>query len=172
MVKVCLESSIIIMDDYEKYLNSAIKFLSYRARSEKEIGDYLRKKKTPVDVTENIINFLKQNNFINDEEFTRQWIQSRTSFRPKSKKAIKAELLQKGINPQTIEKIFAGDNDRDKIDDLDIARQLIRKRIERYKGLPKQEIYQKLGGFLARRGFNWETIRTSIDEILKLEYNK
>ncbi len=36
----------------------------------------------------------------------------------------------------------------------------------KYKGLEKRDIYQKLGAHLASKGFNWDTIKESIDEYL------
>ena len=53
--------------------------------------------------------------------------------------------------------------------DLEKVKILVEKKIDRYKHLPKQEIYQKLGGFLARKGFSWDIIKASIDEELKKE---
>ena len=51
--------------------------------------------------------------------------------------------------------------------DLEMAKKLAEKKMPKYKDLPKQEIYQKLGGFLARKGFNWDTIKKAIDDALE-----
>ena len=53
------------------------------------------------------------------------------------------------------------------VSDLDTAKGLVSKKIERYRHLPKQELYQKLGGFLGRKGFDWETIKKAIEFELK-----
>jgi len=156
------------MNDYEKFLKLAINFLSYRPRTEKEIREKLNQKNAPPEITNQVIAFLKQNNFLNDADFAAQWIQTRQNFRIKSKKAIKMELLKKGINPETIEQALAGELHEEEgsgINDKEQAIKLVQKRIARYKHLPKKELYEKLGGFLARRGFNWETIKTSIDQV-------
>lgn len=159
------------MEDFEKFYLIAVKYLSYRPRSEKEVREKLKLKNTPPEITEKIINTLKQQKFINDEEFARMWTSHRLKLSPKSKRIIKMELLQKGIDNEIIEKTLSGNQD-EKIDDLEQAKKLAESRIERYKNLPKQEIYQKLGGFLARRGFSWGTIKAAIDECLKLGYNE
>lgn len=149
---------------FEKYYNRALRYLSYRPRSEKEIREKLirtrsRKKVEKVDkVIDQIINKLKEQNLLNDEEFARWWIEQRTVFRPKGIRLIRMELKQKGISDEMIE--FPISNE------VDMAKKLIQKRIDRYKSLPRQEIYTKLCQFLARRGFDFDVIKKSIDEVL------
>jgi regulatory protein len=152
------------MEDYDKYLKFILNFLSYRQRSEKEIRDKLTEREASPEITSQIITFLQQHKLLDDKEFARSWVRSRQSFRPKSKRAIKMELLKKGIAPETAEEALEGNEDEEGINDTEQALKLIQKRIIRYKGLPKPELYQKLGGFLARRGFSWETIKTCIDQ--------
>jgi regulatory protein len=158
------------MDDYEKYLNKALHFLSFRPRSEKEVRDSLIKKKAPQEIVERIINSLKEQKFINDEEFARWFIENRLRFRPKSLRIIKLELKQKGIEMDVIDSVILEIQNNDvadvKVNDLDSAKRLVTKRIDKYKGQDKQIIYQKLGAYLARRGFNWDTIKKSIDSEL------
>lgn len=159
------------MDDFEKFYLIAVNYLSYRPRSEKEVRDKLKLKNAPPEIIEKVIETLKQQKFINDEEFARMWTSHRLKLSPKSKRVIKMELLQKGIDAEIIEKKLSG-NDGEEVDDLEQAKKLVENKIDRYKNLPKQEIYQKLGGFLARRGFSWGTIKAAIDECPELGYNK
>lgn len=154
------------MTDYEKFLKLALNFLSYQPRTEKETRDKLTLKNAPPEIIDQIITSLKQNNFLNDTDYAAQWIRTRQNFRIKSQKAIKIELLKKGIDPQTIDQALSGELNEEEgsgINDKDQALKLIQKRLPRYQHLPKQELYQKLGSYLARRGFNWETIKTTID---------
>ena len=147
------------MEAFEKYYNNSLRFLSFRPRSEKEIRDNLKKKKALPLVIEKIINKLKDKNFLNDEEFTKWWVEQRTKFQPKSLRVIKIELKQKGISQDLIGSIIQNDLER--------AKELVRKKLPRYQNLDKNKLYQKLGGFLARRGFDYETIKESIDGLLK-----
>lgn len=151
------------MDLYQKYLDSAINFLSFRARSEKEVRDNLKKKKAPDDVIEKIISFLKERKFLNDVDFAKWFVESRARFKQKSTRVVKMELKQKGITQEIIEEVFG---QIVQVSDLELAKKLVEKKIDRYKGLNKQELYQKLGGFLARKGYDWDVIKTSIDEVL------
>jgi len=148
----------------DNYYNLALRFLSYRTRSEKEVRDKLKTKQVEPQIIEKIIAKLKEKKFLNDEEFAKGWIESRLRFKPRSVRLIKLELKQKGIEEGIVDKMI---NDEGlMINDLESAKKLVEKRIERIRGLPKQEIYQKLGRFLASKGFNWDIIKKSIDEIL------
>src|SRR3990167_10976387 len=166
------------MDDFEKFYNLALSFLSYRPRSEKEVRDYLKRKtqnakrKTTVqnsklDTAEieieidRVIQKLKGQKLINDEEFAGMFLENRLRFKPRSSRLIRLELKQKGIDPETISNLqLTIDND------FESARKLVEKKIGRLEGLPKKEIYQKLGRYLASKGFDWDTIKKSIDAVL------
>ncbi|PIP74614.1 MAG: hypothetical protein CO135_01745 [Candidatus Levybacteria bacterium CG_4_9_14_3_um_filter_35_16] len=159
------------MDNFGKFYNRALKFLSFRPRSEKEIRDYLELKtknlklKTKDETIDSIIKKLKEHRFLNDEEFARLWIESRLKYKPRSISLIKRELLLKGVDKDVIDAQIS--NLQFTIsNELENAQKLIIRKIERYKDLSKQEIYQKLGRFLAGKGFNWDTIKKSIDESL------
>lgn len=153
------------VDDFEKFYNRTLRFLSYRPRSIKEITDFLKKKKVQPPVVTKILKKLKELDLVNDKEFARWWVEQRTTFRPKGIYSIKQELKIKGISEDLIEKIIS--NEQFLISNKDAARKLVEKEASRYKGFSKQEKYQKLSQFLARRGFDWETIKTTVDEVLR-----
>jgi len=153
-------------DDFGVNLNRALRFLSFRPRSEKEISDYLKKKQVDSIISQKIITKLKESNFLNDVEFAKWWIEQRTLIKPRAWRIIKFELKVKGISDEIIQNSeFRIQNDEE------IAMKLVEKKISRYKNLPKQEVYQKLSRYLASKGFDWETAKISIDEIFSKEYN-
>lgn len=150
------------MEHYEKYLNQAYYYLNIRNRSEKEMRDYLLKKKATEDIIERIIASLKEKNFLNDETFARNWVLSRARLKPKGKALLKIELRQKGIADELIRSVL--DEVKEEIpDELEQAKGLITKRMERMADKSKEEIYQKVGGFLSRRGFSWDVVKKAID---------
>jgi regulatory protein len=166
------------MDEFEKNYNRALRFLSYRVRSEKEIRDYLESKiqnsefKIKEEIINAIVEKLKRYHFINDEEFARIWIQSRTKLKPRALRVIQYELKQKGITEEIINSQLSMIKDSRSEEsgqnlDLESAKVLVKRKISKYKDLSKHEIYEKLGRFLAGKGFNWDVIKKSIDEISK-----
>lgn len=156
------------MDSFEKFYNRALNFLSFRPRSEKELRDYLKKKKCDDLSIQRIIESLKEHKFLNDEEFVAWWIEQRTIARPKAARTIKFELKQKGISKELIEEAF----EKDLSSDLEKAKALIKKRIKRYPDIADKKIYEKLGRFLASKGFDYEIIKEVLDQVFPKEYNK
>lgn len=153
-----------LVNDFEKFYNKALRFLSYRPRSEKEIVDKLLSKKASENIVKEVIKKLKEYRFVDDLEFANAWVRSRIKTKPRAWRVIKSELKQKGISDEIIGQIY---NSELAIDELKMAKELVKKKISKYKNLPRQEVYQKLGRFLASKGFNWDTIKGSIDEVFK-----
>lgn len=154
--------------DFDKFYEKAIKFLSFRPRSEKEVRDNLKKKKAPDSTIDLIIKKLKDQKFLNDQEFTKWWIEQRTVVKPTGVRIIKIELQRKGIDKEMMQEVL--ENSEDVIhNELDMARDLVQRKFKKYNGMERQEVYRKLGGFLSRRGFDYDTIKKAIDEILRKE---
>lgn len=156
------------MDLFEKLYNLSLRYLQIRQRSEKEVREYLKKKQATPEVIEKIIAKLHDYNFLNDALFAKLWVESRSRAKPRSKWLLQRELSQKGIAKEIIEHTLIEESGAT---DLALAKQAIERRIVRFRDLPRQEVYQKVGGFLARRGFSWETSKRAIDDLLGKEYN-
>lgn len=157
------------MDNFDKYYEKTIRFLSFRPRSEKEIKDYLIKKKVDDLTTKKIIEKLKQHKFLNDEEFTKWWIEQRTRVKPRASRLIKFELKQKGIVRELVDEVF--EQLSENTTDFEKALGLAQKRMARYKNEEPQKVYEKMARFLASKGFSWDTIKQVIDQVLPKEYN-
>lgn len=146
--------------DFDAYYLKALKYLQYRPRSEKEIRDYLRKKKVNEQHVVLIIEKLKQQKFLNDEEFAKMWIRSRTEFKPKGWRLIKLELQQKGISEEIMKNL--GEETRD---ELRLAKEILEKKRKKFEPMNRQERFNKAGSLLARRGFDLDKIRKAIEEV-------
>ncbi len=146
-----------------KFYNKALKFLSYRPRSEKEMVDKLLRKKAPQEIINKIIKKLKEYKFIDDKEFVKWWIQQRTNYKPRSLRLIKMELGQKGIVKDVIEETI---NELElTVDDLSSAKKLIEKRLHKYTNLPREEKFQKVARYLSSKGFNYDIIKEIFKEM-------
>ena len=157
------------MEFFDKYFNYSLKYLAYRPRSEKEVRDALIRKKAPEAVIEKVIGTLREHRFVNDDEFTKWWIEQRATYKPRSKRVLSMELKQKGIPQDIITKYLVEDQET-AVNDLEQALRLTSKKIKRYSHLEREELYQKLGGALARKGFSWDIIKRAID--LALSQNR
>ncbi len=154
----------------EKFYTKALQYLSLRPRSEKEVRDNLLKFKATKEQIQIIIDLLKKQRFLDDVTFAKWWVEQRSNFRQKGWKIVELELKQKGINSDIIKnlelEIKKGSLEGVK-SELEQAKELVEKNIRKFKGLSRQQIYQRLGGFLGRRGFGYDIIKICIDEVLK-----
>lgn len=153
----------------EKLYTQALKFLSRRPRSEKETIDNLLKKKASKEQIMVIINLLKNQKFLDDKLFAKWWIEQRANFKPKGWYALQLELKQKGIAEDIIKEVGEEmKNGRMEIkSEYEQALEIAKKRVKRLGELSPQETYRKIGGLLARRGYNLDTIKAIIDQILR-----
>lgn len=133
-----------------------------RNRSEKEIRDYLQKKNAEEAVIEKIVKKLYEQKFLNDESFAKAWILARSRIKPKGKYALKMELRLKGITDTVIEEVM-NEISTELPSEIEQAKKIIKSRMQKYKNEERKIIYQKVGAFLARRGFSWEIAKKAID---------
>ena len=139
-------------DARERAFQQAMLFLSYRARSESEIRQNLRKHEIPDPVIEQTLERLRQGGLANDNQFAQAWVENRSTFRPRSRRMMAMELRQKGLNDEAVSSAVAN------VDDEALAYEAAQKRAARYKGLEWNEFRKKLSDFLARRGFSYSVI--------------
>lgn len=154
------------MEEFEKCLNSALRFLSFRPRSEKEVRDRLLKKRVSSKTIEQVIIYLKEKDFLSDSKFVRWWIEQRLEFKPKGMRAIKMELRQKGIPSELIEEMLNNLQISNE-SELEKAKKLAEKKLQQLRLSEREEIVKKIGPFLMRRGFDYQTCKQVIDEIAK-----
>lgn len=151
-------------DSLQPYLNRAYHFLKFRLRTEKELRDYLIRKKAPADLIEKIINKLKKSKFINDKEFIKWWVDQRSYFKPKGRFVLKQELLRKGIAKDLIDDFFENyeNNDED-----GLAIKALEKKRPSLERLGEKERYQKAINFLLRRGFSFDSAKKAFEILWK-----
>src|SRR5512139_2396674 len=91
-----------IEEAQERAYQQAMLFLSYRARSESEIRQNLRKHEIPEPVIEQTLERLRQGGLANDQQFARAWVENRSTFRPRSRRMMAMELRQKGLDQEAV----------------------------------------------------------------------
>lgn len=157
------------MDFPDRLFDRTLRFLSYRPRSEKELREYLVKKKASDKEVSLILTRLSELKIFDDREFTAWWIRSRQLSRPKGQRVIRMELKQKGISQDIIDEVF--DQGEEVIADSTLIQAIATKQAPKIKHETRQEFVQKLGMFLMRRGFSYEDIRPVVDALAQKEYN-
>lgn len=155
-----------------KLMERMYNLFSIRQRSEKEVRNYYRiknqelrikgKEEVSELVIESLIQKLKDKGLINDLEFAKLWVDSRRKNKFKSLKAIKVELIQKGINKEIIDEVTQTDDNTEEL----LAKKSIEKKIKHWQSLSKLELRKKIYEYLARRGFHLSTINMVLKEFI------
>ncbi|KPL70039.1 hypothetical protein ADN00_18440 [Ornatilinea apprima] len=147
-------------DEYETAMQRALHFLGYRPRSEHEVRARLAENEYDAAVIEKVIERLRELKYVGDLDFARQWIENRSTFRPRGSRALAAELKQKGVEEKTIEQALM-----EMPEEEQLALEAARRYSARLHGLDRKAFRMRLGGFLGRRGFGYEIIYKVVDEI-------
>lgn len=137
--------------------NNATHFLGYRARSRWEIEQYLVKKEFPSDVIDYVVETLTARGYLDDRAFARAWVDNRMRFRPRGAYGLRHELRQKGLSDKVIEEALAD------LDEEAAAWAAVQSKLPRWRGLDRQPFQQKLISFLNRRGFGYDTARSTFE---------
>jgi regulatory protein len=140
-------------------LDKLLRFASIRPRSEKEINDWLGRKKVHQSIQKDLFKRLKKLQLVNDENFASWWVEQRINFRPKAIFALKYELIQKGISRDIIKKTLLKIN----VNEPELAKKLIEEKKYRWKNLSSLDARKKMSDFLLRKGFTWEVIKKAIE---------
>ena len=146
-------------DARERAMQQALLFLSYRARSEKEIRQNLSKHEIPEIVIEETLERLRENGFANDNQFANAWVENRNTFRPRGRRALTLELRQKGIADSTIESAL------ENLDEETLAYEAGLKKARKLKVQEWSDFRKKTSDFLARRGFSYSVIAPIVSRL-------
>jgi len=157
---------------FGKLYARTLEYCLMRPHSAKEVRDYLykktrttklRSKKTgefydkpgvSPEVIQRVFDRLVDKGYIDDEKFTRYWVENRSLTKGVSKRKLMAELRSKGVESSIIEKFLA---ESERSDDDEIKKIIAKKR-SRY---PDE---QKLMQYLARQGFSYDDIKAALAE--------
>jgi regulatory protein len=146
-------------DIFQRCLNAAFHFLSYRPRSESEIKERLERQGFDIENIERVLSHLKRLELVDDTAFAKFWQENRDSFRPRSQRMVKLELRRKGISTEVIDEAVEG------IDDTENA---YRAAVAKARTLPLADyrvFCQRLGSYLQRRGFNYGVINKIVKQV-------
>ncbi|HET8563951.1 MAG TPA: RecX family transcriptional regulator [Candidatus Binatia bacterium] len=150
---------LLLEDARERAFQQAMLFLSYRARSESEIRQNLRKHEIPEPVVEHTLERLRQDGLANDKQFARAWVENRSTFRPRSRRLMTMELRQKGLDDEAVQSAMQDVNDEA------LAYEAAQKKALRWKDLEWNEFRKRLSDFLARRGFSYSVVAPVVTRI-------
>lgn len=150
---------------FGKLYSRALEYCLMRPHSAKEIRDYLYrktrdtrtktgaiKKGVPLQLTIRVFDRLLEKGYIDDEKFTRYWVENRNLNKGVSRRKLQAELRAKGVEPSVIDGQLAQVSRSDE----DELQKMIAKKRARYPD------NQKFMQYLARQGFSYDDIKSAL----------
>jgi regulatory protein len=143
------------ISDDGKLRNRAIEWVLNRPRSTKEFIDYMRRKKADPDLTSKLIEEFQDKNYLSNVKFA-IWLTELRRRSGKSERAIKSELLSKGVDHSEISNAMA-DGD----DELIRLRLFVNKKrkLSRYANDDN-----KFKQYLISKGFSYQDIKTVLKD--------
>jgi len=149
---------------FQEALKSGLSYLRARPRSVNEVVEKLRKKQVVDDVIEKVILELEKCGYLNDEDFSRRWVEGHLH-RSGGPQKFAHDLRKKGIAQDIIDAILT--EYAPQLSSRDRAVELLRKQLWRYKFLDSRKARSRMYGFLARRGYDAYAISDIVDMFCK-----
>ncbi len=142
------------LEEYDRNKTKVLKYVVYKKRTEKEIKQKFSQE-IETNMLEDIIQELKENNYINDNQYIQRAVNEFMALKNISLKQIKYKLQSKGIDNNLIEEYFS--NNREELQEYEInsANNLINKKIE----CPAEEIIQ----MLLKKGFEYDNVKEALE---------
>jgi regulatory protein len=146
----------------DKALQAALRFLETRPRSITEVRERLRRKAFAETSIEAAISRLTDLGLLDDDAFAQFWVENRLTCRPRGARALRDELRRKGVASSIVESTLA--NNELMVDESERALTLARAALRKYRNASDRTSFQRrMGGYLQRRGFDFNTITPILD---------
>lgn len=146
----------------QEKINDCLKYIKVRLRSEKEIRNYLLKKKTSLEDIDLIISKLLRSNLLNDDFFCRCFINDKLKLTSMGDYKIKQELKKYGIADEIVLKY-------EYLFDKQLLEQKMDKLINKYLKSSKNKninyLKNKIYSNLMTQGYDVEMIMSKLDNL-------
>lgn len=142
-------------EDFDNLKQKALKYIFYKKRTEQEVR--IKFQNEDSDMLEDMITFLKEEKYINDEDYITRSINEFMALKNLSIKEIKYKLNQKGIDKYLIEDYF--DENYETLLDYEVksARNIY---LKKSKDMEEENIIT----FLYKKGYSQESINQMLDK--------
>ncbi len=154
-------------EEISKAKSYAYRILARRMYTNKEIRDKLVERGYVDKIIEDVIATLERYGYLNDRTYAQEWIESRMRSKPKGKIALRQELERKGIDRSIIEDALSQAFDQSK--ESEMALDLARRKARSFDADDPVAAKRKLQAFLLRRGFDFETVKDVIEQVIDRE---
>lgn len=161
-----------IIKDYakskERTMNRAVRLLAAKPRSIRELRERLLEKEwTNGAIVDEVLEKLKEYDYVNDEQFAKSLASSKLRQKPLGRRRLRQSLSQKKLDKETVEQAI--EQVYENMPEDEVIERAIKKRL-RQKGKPEaREDVKKFYDYLMRQGFSYDLISSKMREIGKFE---
>ena len=141
----------------------ALRKLTTRAHTRRELDKALQAKNVPQSVKETVLDRLQEVGLVDDTSFAADWVASRQQRRHLSRRALRRELEAKGVERSDIDSALET-VDRDA--ELAAAQELVERKQAAMSALSRDVQQRRLAGLLSRRGFDTAVITQVLSNAL------
>jgi len=143
-----------------------LRMLTAAPRTRAQLAAALRRRGVPDEAAEAVLERFADVQLIDDAMFARAWVESRHHGRGLARRALAAELRQRGVEADDIQAAVA---DLDPDQEAATARALVQRRLADTWGLPRPARFRRLMGVLARKGYSESLAHRIVREALDAE---
>ena len=142
-------------EEFDREKIRVLKYILYKKRSEYEIRNKFSKT-IDENMLDDIIEYLKEAQYINDKEYIEKTINNFIALKNLSIKEIRYKLLSKGLNKNEIEDYIANNAEELKEYEIKSAKNIIYK-----KSVTMEE--EEIKSFLIKKGYKYENIEEAFN---------
>ena len=145
-------------DEKTRAQRSALYYLGRAERSRAQVVRYLEAREYAPEIVNSVMDKVDAYGYVDDARYACMLVEDRARLRGKSRRAVRQEMREKGLDAATIEEAMALYGDREEMEN---AMHIARKYYQRNRG-DREGFERKAGAALYRRGYDWEVIRDAL----------
>lgn len=157
-----LQEKIQQADQAQKAYQSALHYLSYQLRSEKEIYDYLVDKEYE-DYADRVMEKLRDMQLLDDQLYAESFVRTKAAINYHGPLEIRRNLFRKGVPERLIDQALLSEYSEEMR--VENARRLADKQVRKSKNRSNRESRQRISQFLMQKGFDKDTIEEVFREL-------
>lgn len=150
----------------QKTYDRALRLLSFRARSAKELEKRLIEKGEPRDQVDRVIARLSSSGLLDDARFAEAKARSGIVGKARSRRRIEQDLARKGVARDVADAAIRQVMADEGTDEAAVAERAARKKLRSLSRLDAAEQRRKLYAFLARQGYAPDVVRRVLGAVL------
>lgn len=143
-------------EELDKFKSKVLKYVLYKKRTEQEVREKFQD--ADENMLEDVIEILKENNYINDEDYIERSIAEFKALKNLSIKEINYKILQKGVNKRVWEEYVSSHKEELLEFEVNSAKNIFRKKSSNME-------LQEIKDYLFKKGYMSESINIALDEL-------